>query len=77
MRGALGLLARAARLRGQRAHAAAEEGDQLLRAGRELQVVAAGLAPAERVVLDRGGVRETLALPARGNGAPAEAKHAG
>ena len=32
---------------------------------------------AERVVLDRGGVRETLALPARGNGAPAEAKHAG
>ena len=32
---------------------------------------------ADRVVLDRGGVRETLALPTRGKGAQTEAKHAG
>ena len=32
---------------------------------------------ADHVVLDRGGMRETLALPARGKGTATEAKHAG
>lgn len=31
----------------------------------------------DHVVLDRGGTRETLALPARGKGAATAAKHAG
>jgi general secretion pathway protein C len=78
----------AIRLLGVIAASGAEPGYALLQLGRQAAVavreggeVEPGTRVAEvhpdHVVLDRGGMRETLALPARSKGAAKKARHAG